>query len=771
LNTHRRALLALAVFAAAIVPAVAFAAAPSNDNFAAAMEIPAAGGTATSSNVDATAETGEPDHANSTFGALHSVWFKWTAPAGGTTLLDTCGSGFNTRLGVYTGSSVDALTEEVAADDIAPSSCGQPKFASASFGAVAGTTYWIAVDTSGGVPDDVSGPPQGEVKLTLDGPDVPTPPPPADDGTTTPGTPVPGKTISMRVPNLNPSGTAFANFISIWAMLEALKADGVAYSIDADPFPSKEAETNKQRQHLREQGKVGDILRGTLSLQNLDGSGSVGLEEGALVQIDTARQRLRLDVDFFSPDEDKKWLAQEKADLIRNSKDRLDAEASAREREEAKSKCLPIAADESKKQIEDRFPKWRSAFSDFGDAVAVFSKLGCDLVVDKYVPGKPTAPHAYVKELVRTDAKTGTIFVSIGVPGSHDFVFTIRENPKEIGSQPSKANIPIGTDGQLTVSDKQLNRVTVQVIERATGRLVSGIPVTFEGAVDPKKNTSVDLTQNTNGDGETTFVAKLTSERDHRIYTSFGELEGSVVLHAKDRGKTAFTSMSGRGIRRNSKGLYGGTGEDLASAQALPVVPAILGTGNLGAVQSIPVIQTNTVVGVDELGRQWTGPYNTIPLANNSQFLVGAAPGLVAVAGGSPQQTGRPVARRAGLANPLDFLGSIVGPLSSAWDQSVANIRTALSSAHHALIAQTAGLIGQAGGNVISDNGLGVISTGGGNVISVGGANVISVGGGNILSDNGLGLISDKGLGVIASGGLNLMPGHGGRLISDKGLG
>ena len=106
MDRSRRALLALAVTAFVIVPAVAFAAAPANDNFAAAIVVPAAGGTVTSSNVDATAEPGEPDHAGSSFGALHSVWFTWTAPADGAVALDTCGSGFNTRLGVYTGHAV-----------------------------------------------------------------------------------------------------------------------------------------------------------------------------------------------------------------------------------------------------------------------------------------------------------------------------------------------------------------------------------------------------------------------------------------------------------------------------------------------------------------------------------------------------------------------------------------------------------------------------------------------------------------------------------------
>lgn len=723
MNTHRRALLALVVFVVAIVPALAFAAAPANDNFSAAIQIPAAGGTAASANVDATAQTGEPDHAGSGFGALHSVWFQWTAPADGPTTLDTCGSGFNTRLGVYTGGAVNALTEVASNDNASPSSCGQPLFAALSFNATAGTTYRIAVDTMGGVPDDVSGPPQGVVQLALDGPDVP---PPADDGKTTQGTPVPGKALTLRVPDLNPSGTAFTNFTSIWAILDALKRDGLTYVIDADPFPSKEADSKKQREYLRERGKVGDIIRGTLSVQNLDGSNEVNLGEGELAQIDTARQRLKLTVDFFSPDEDKKWLAQEKADLERNARDRLDAAERERELREARSKCLPIAAGESNKQIEARFPKANSPYTSYADAIKVFSALGCDVLVDKYVRGKPSAPHAYVKDVVRTEAKARTIHVSLAQPGSHDFVFTIRESPGEFGSQATRANIPIGTDGRLTVSEKQLNRVTVQVIERASGRLVAGIPVTFIGKAGDYTS------QLTNGDGETTFVSKLTREDEYRLSAEFMDMEGYRTIKAVDRGKRAFTSMTGRRISRSTKGLYAGANEaELDFAKSLPVVPANLGTGRVGEVTAVSAIQQATVTTIGPGGQQFTGRQNTVALPDNSEVLVGAAPGLIAAGGGGSNQVAARSMRRAGIGNPLEFLATIVAPLTSAWDQGVANIRSALSQAQYAAVAGTASLIGQAGGNLISDKGLGVISTGGGNLVPVFGGRVISTGGGN----------------------------------------
>jgi hypothetical protein len=759
LNRHRRALLALVVFAAAIVPAVAFAAAPSNDNFSAAAEIPAAGGTATSTNVDATAETGEPDHANSGFGALHSVWFKWTAPADGPTTLDTCGSGFNTRLGVYTGTAVNALTEVASNDNASPSSCGQPLFAATSFQATAGTTYRIAVDTMGGVPDDVSGPPQGNVQLALDGPDVP---PPADDGKTTPGTAVPGKTLSLRVPDLNPSGTAFTNFISIWAILDALKKDGLSYTIDADPFPSKEAETAKQAKYLREKGEAGDIIRGKLVLQNLDGSNSVDLAEGSLAQFDTSQKRLKLEVDFFSPDEDKKWLAQEKADLEKRIKQNQGPET--------KSKCRPIAAGESNKRIEGRFPQANNPYLSWGGAIKMFSELGCDLVIEKTVRGKPSAPHAYVKDVLRTDAKTSTIFLSLAQPGSHDFVFTIRESPGLVNSQAAKAKLPIGTDGLLTVSQKQLNMVTVQVIERASGRLVPGIPVTFIG---PKGDY---VTETTNGDGEYTFVSKITHEGPFRLSAEFMDMEGYRTIRASDRGGKPYTSMAGRRMKRATTGLYGSNGDDLSLAQSLPIVPANLGTGAVGDVTSTPTVQESTVTTVDAAGRQFTGSYNTVALPDNSSVLVGAGPGLITAADPTKTGSGRRVAR-AGLPNPLEFLGAILAPLKNSIDSGVANIRLALTAANQAAIGATANVIGTGGLNLISDKGLGVISVGGGNVIGTGGLNlisdkglgVISVGGGNLIGQAGGNLIGQAGGNVISTGGGNLLAVHGGRVISTGG--
>jgi hypothetical protein len=60
------------------VPAGAASAPPPNDNFDQAQEIPGLPAEATGSNVDATREPDEPNHANQ--GGQRSIWFKWTAP-------------------------------------------------------------------------------------------------------------------------------------------------------------------------------------------------------------------------------------------------------------------------------------------------------------------------------------------------------------------------------------------------------------------------------------------------------------------------------------------------------------------------------------------------------------------------------------------------------------------------------------------------------------------------------------------------------------------
>jgi hypothetical protein len=122
---------------------------PGNDNFANSTVITGSSATATGSNVNATKEGGEPNIAGNAGGK--SVWWTWTAPASGSATVSTAGSNFDTTLGIYTGSSVAALTL-VASNDDAPG----VHTSLVTFNAIAGTTYQIAVDGYDGVTGNVT---------------------------------------------------------------------------------------------------------------------------------------------------------------------------------------------------------------------------------------------------------------------------------------------------------------------------------------------------------------------------------------------------------------------------------------------------------------------------------------------------------------------------------------------------------------------------------------------------------------------------------------
>ena len=136
-----------AVAATLLLAPAAVAAPPPNDNFADAQPLSGAPLTVIGSNVDATVEPEE------TFGAGRTVWYAWTAPTTGRFRVETCGSGFDTMLGVFTGATLATLTTVATDDD----SCG---FSSrVSVDAAAGTVYRIAL---GGYDDE-----QGTFRLTI----------------------------------------------------------------------------------------------------------------------------------------------------------------------------------------------------------------------------------------------------------------------------------------------------------------------------------------------------------------------------------------------------------------------------------------------------------------------------------------------------------------------------------------------------------------------------------------------------------------------------
>ncbi|QNH58658.1 MAG: hypothetical protein H2674_04870 [Limnospira indica BM01] len=119
-----------------------------NDDFSSSATLSGTSVNITSSNVNATKEPGEPNHAGLYGGS--SVWWNWTAPDSGLVTIDTFGSNFDTILAAYTGSSLSNLTEIDSNDDT------NGLQSQISFVVEPGTTYKIAVDGFGGASGDIN---------------------------------------------------------------------------------------------------------------------------------------------------------------------------------------------------------------------------------------------------------------------------------------------------------------------------------------------------------------------------------------------------------------------------------------------------------------------------------------------------------------------------------------------------------------------------------------------------------------------------------------
>lgn len=123
---------------------------PANDDFAAAQTLAGASGSVSGSSMLATAESGETAHAGAS--PVRSVWWIWTAPAGGDAVFETTGSTFDTVLAAYTGNGVGSLSG-VAANDNAGSGQTSSRIA---FRANAGATYRLAVAGNGGATGSIA---------------------------------------------------------------------------------------------------------------------------------------------------------------------------------------------------------------------------------------------------------------------------------------------------------------------------------------------------------------------------------------------------------------------------------------------------------------------------------------------------------------------------------------------------------------------------------------------------------------------------------------
>ncbi len=115
---------------------------PANDNFINATLLLDTSGSTTGTNVDATKESGEPNHANIS-SATNSVWWTWTAPTTGFLTLDTLQTSFDTVMAAYTGSAVNGLSLIASNDDFDYANGYYQSLV--SFTAISNTTYSIAV--------------------------------------------------------------------------------------------------------------------------------------------------------------------------------------------------------------------------------------------------------------------------------------------------------------------------------------------------------------------------------------------------------------------------------------------------------------------------------------------------------------------------------------------------------------------------------------------------------------------------------------------------
>lgn len=107
---------------------------PPNDHFANSEVISGASSTVVGTNVAATGEPSEPS------GSLSSIWYRWTPTASGRAQIDTIGSSFDTLFFIYTGSTLDVLTQLAYSDDAGGYATGL-----VTLDVSAGTTYHIAV--------------------------------------------------------------------------------------------------------------------------------------------------------------------------------------------------------------------------------------------------------------------------------------------------------------------------------------------------------------------------------------------------------------------------------------------------------------------------------------------------------------------------------------------------------------------------------------------------------------------------------------------------
>ncbi len=628
---------------------------PPNDHFAQAtvIEPDAAAGphgfTVGGDNENASSEPGEPDHGHTSYGAaFHSLWWSWTAPRSGPASLNTCGSTFDTRLGVYTGTAVDALTEVVGNNDSTDGPC-PGLLSSVTFDAVSGTTYHFAVDTNGGLTPN--GHPRGLAELHFHSPPVPSDPPPSepppsepppsepppsDDDKTTPGTVVPITESTFKMPDFQPSRSSERDRWSFSEITRVNKA--VGHALDTGQLYGKVKLILKRQAPTNYRDDLYRKPPGTAILRTKP-------RPGAIVHSDQAHPRT-IRVTYWAPMEDpgyRRYLE---------------------EQEELKRKRCKLL-DLSEHDINVAF---QSLTYDRAAAIIKHPFWGeCKVFVEETRYNNRIF-RDYVVKVTKHKDQNG-FGLTVVRPKTPDFAIVLREDPRFLTDSSFTSLVPDSGGWALPASPNTL-KFTVQVVERSTGRLVSGANVQLWKVDASGVRTLLDTT--TNGDGDLAVKARWR----HRmtVYISATVTRGSMQMSAtrqlevRDLGNRIETPC-GRVLTRSGSGQeYVGNATQLQRCQQMEVVPGNLGDGRGSAAPHTALPGQTEAITVKD-GQILAGTYNAVDISGEN-IIVGAGPGLLILGGGDVQSytTG----------HPLNMLNHLLTDLDDAVESGLSNIQTSL---------------------------------------------------------------------------------------------
>jgi hypothetical protein len=398
----------------------------------------------------------------------------------------------------------------------------------------------------------------------------------------------------------------------------------------------------------------------------------------------------------------------------------------------------------------------------------------------------------------------GSIEVTIGLPRTaQDLLLIVKEDP----FRTKRNELSFTEDWRLVKSGaKNRSRITVQVIERATGRFVPGALVAIS---DGDEEVATDTSDRS---GEAELLIPFGEAGRRTLYAVYNGANGVTasgwrhVFVADLKGKS-FKTVSGREMKA-SKGVYLATAKSATAAKRYRIGPATAGAGATGTQLAAPtIVQTPTLTFFrDDRSptklAPTTAPHGALDIPKNGSVLVCTTRGLVlavnGVGGSASEACARTVlairnaaladvatvrselrapageavqkdaqaAEQAGVQAPATPAGSEVGLISIAAGheargkggsvQLPEQIVRIVRNGQVVYEGPASSLIGQAGGNLVA----------GGKVISNDGAGVISADGASLISDKGLGLISDNGGGLVNSNASGWISNNNGNFVS-----